>query len=202
MSVYKCGRGCSRQIFESSITGGGAPVAMANANAYASAALQCHGCGQYFCEACSKRDPSLSPMSSCPTCGGDLAFPGVAPPAGFPLAGVALGLATPAASAVQRSRRPSPSRPSNKAATFSFMLGCLGALCCFGTFMPSEVGIAFAGCAAFLVDVSAILTGAIGVLKARATGVGMGLSITGIALGLINLLVTALVFAGVMYTQM
>jgi hypothetical protein len=69
----------------------------------------------------------------------------------------------------------------------SFSLGLLGVLFCIGSFVPC------AGCLGFFVDFGAIGAGALGVMKARNTGTGMGLSIAGIALGVVNLVMTAIV---------
>jgi hypothetical protein len=192
MSVSRCVCGCNRQIYVSSIPGGGAPVSMPNAAAYATAALQCHGCGRYICKPCSESRRGLSPMGSCPSCGGNLAFPGVEPPGGFPLAPVALD----AAGRPVAARRPAgPPTYSNTIGTISLVLGVLGMLCCVGSLNP------IAGCMGLLVDFAAILTGSLGVLKARNTGVGMIPSGIGLALGVINLLVTIVATIGFFFYQ-
>ncbi len=193
MSVTRCVCGCNRRIYVSSVPGGGAPVSMPNAAAYAAAALQCHGCGEYICKPCSVSRPGLNPMGSCPSCGGNLAFPGVEPPAGFPLAAPTLDAA---GRPVPRKGPTGPPTYTNTVGTISMALGFLGVLCCVGSLSPVS------GCMGLLVDFAAILTGSLGLLKARNTGVGMIPSGIGFALGVINLLVTIIATLGFFFYQL
>ena len=187
MPVSRCVCGCNRPIYVSGIPGGGAPVGTPNASSYAAAALQCHGCGEYVCKPCAAKAPGLSPMgSTCPSCGGKLAFPGVEPAGGFPLAGLAAAgvPGRPGARPAARRAPAGPPRITNPAATLSLVLGVVGVACCLGSLSP--VG----GCIGMLVDCATIGVGAFALLKARNTGVGMTTSIIGLALGVINLIVT------------
>ncbi len=181
MSVHNCGRGCDRQIFVSSI--GGAPVGMPGGSQYTTASLQCHGCGKYICSRCVGRPPALSPMSSCPSCGGQLSWPGVEPPGGFLSRGGGAGVATAGGMNVARSMA-GPSQ-TNGAATFSFLLAIMGVFCCAVSYMATPLG-----CMGMMVNLFAICLGAIGLLKWRSNGVGMFMSVAGIVIGLVNLLTT------------
>ena len=177
MSVHDCGRGCGRQIFASSIPGGGAPVGMPGASRYTAAALECRNCRTQYCTRCVGRAPMLSPMSDCPSCGGDLAWPGVGGASPARVVG-AMGGAAVGGVSMAVSKAP---RAKNGAATFSFVISMLGFICCIFSMAP------FATCVSVMINSVALLAGVFGILKSRNGGVGLGLSIAGIAFALFNL---------------
>lgn len=188
MSVHGCGRGCGRQIYVSMVPGGGAPVSLPNASKYTPAALYCQSCREYICVSCASRPPGLSPMHDCASCGTQLSYPGVHGVASSGGSSTASGepIARSAAAASSRAAMQQTSGPSNGPAMASLFLAGIGSMCCLlSAVTPS-------GCFGFFINLAAIVSGATGLLKARATGVGMIPALIGLALGLFNLLISML----------
>lgn len=188
MSVHGCGRGCGRQIYVSMVPGGGAPVSLPNASKYTPAALYCQSCREYICVSCASRPPGLSPMHDCPSCGTQLSYPGVHGVETPGRASTASGepIARSAAAASSRAAMQQTAGPSNGAAMASLFLAGVGSMCCLlSAVTPS-------GCFGFFINPAAIALGATGLLKARATGVGMVPAVIGVALGVLNFLMSML----------